>query len=61
MTTMVWHDEFSFTKGCPVMKINASLKEWWWEDFDTMLFVLEVEPKQGSPFADDAIENRMIE
>ena len=43
------------------MKINASLKEWWWEDFDTMLFVLEVEPKQGSPFADDAIENRMIE
>ena len=61
MKTMVWHEGFSFTKGSPVMKINASLKEWWWEDFETMLFDLEADSAQANPLVDDTIEHRMIE
>jgi arylsulfatase A-like enzyme len=61
MRTMVHHPGFSFTKGCPVMKINGALKEWWWEDFDTMLFDLEKDPNQKQPLNDRVVENRMTE
>ncbi|SVB29570.1 uncharacterized protein METZ01_LOCUS182424 [marine metagenome] len=60
MKTMVFHDGFSFTKGSPVMKIDASLKEWWWEDFETMLFDLDTDPRQTNKLVDDPVESRMI-
>lgn len=52
---------FSFTKGCPVLKI----KSFPWEDrnyhqFGTLLFDLEQDPKQENPLNDPVIEERMI-
>ncbi len=60
MATMLWHPGFTFTKGTPVMKIDASLEEWWWEDFETMLFDLDADPEQNKPIKDDIIEAKMV-
>ena len=58
--TMSWHPGFTFTKGTPVMKIDASLEEWWWEDFETMLFDLHNDPEQKIPISDGIIEAKMV-
>lgn len=50
---------FSFTKGCPVMRIRSTP----WVDchsFGTMLFDLATDPKQEHPIRDEAIESKMI-
>ena len=61
MKTMTKHPGFSFTKNTPVMKIDASLKEWWWEDFETMLFDLKVDPGQKTPLANSKVEKQMVD
>ena len=61
MKTMTQHPGFSFTKNTPVMKIDASLKEWWWEDFQTMLFDLQVDPGQKTPLANSKVEKQMVD
>ena len=61
MKTMTKHPGFSFTKNTPVMKIDASLKEWWWEDFETMLFDLQVDPGQKTTLANSKVEKQMVD
>tara|TARA_B100000029_G_scaffold505622_1_gene586614 strand:- start:21 stop:1484 length:1464 start_codon:yes stop_codon:yes gene_type:complete len=61
MKTMTRHAGFSFTKGAPVMKIDASLKAWWWEDFTTRLYDLDNDPSQETPIIEPKIEKRMID
>ena len=58
---------FSFTKGCPVMKIDASgpvhgklMKPEEDERMQTMLFDLENDPKQENPIDDPEVEKMMI-
>jgi len=49
---------FSFTKGCPTMKIPARA----WTNphqFGTLLFDLEQDPAQEHPIEDAAVEERM--
>jgi len=53
-------EPFSFTKGCPVLKIPSR----GWiprHGFETMLFDLESDPGQLSPISDSAVEKRMTE
>lgn len=50
---------FSFTKGVRVLKIKAKEK-YPVQDFGTLLFDLEKDPKQLSPIKDETVENRMI-
>ncbi len=61
--TAVMAPPFPFTKGCPVMRIDAQDRSGWVKahDFGTLLFDIEVDPKQLLPLHDDAIERRMIE
>ncbi|MFP4380672.1 MAG: sulfatase [Candidatus Sumerlaeia bacterium] len=50
---------FSFTKGCPLMKIPSGA----WKDYHaygTMLFDLEKDPEQNHPIDDPEVEERMI-
>jgi hypothetical protein len=50
---------FSFTKGCPVLKIKARA----WTNpypFGTMLFDLQQDPEQESTIDDRAIEETMV-
>ena len=52
---------FSFTKGCPVLRIPGSawggLDEWAWQ---TALYDLATDPKQERPLNDPALEQMMI-
>ena len=60
MSQMTLAEPFSFTKGCPTMKIPA---DYYWAKRDpvgTMLFDLEADPGQEHPFQDPEIEERMI-
>ncbi len=51
---------FSFTKGCPVMKIPG--KAWVSRaPFETLLFDLQNDPGQQHPIQDQAVEARMTE
>lgn len=50
---------FSFTKGCPVMKIAGEI----WggaKDFKHLLFNVENDPGQENPLEDDAAERQML-
>ncbi|MDY7041351.1 MAG: sulfatase [Chloroflexota bacterium] len=52
---------FSFTKGCPVLKVPASnfqIRDPY--RFGTLLFDLQTDPAQEYPFDDEAIEAKMI-
>lgn len=67
MKTAQFHKGFSFTKGCPVMKIKGgygirtlgfpprSLME-----YGTLLYDLETDPQQEHPLDDQETEERMI-
>lgn len=62
MRTMQWHKGFDFTKGCPVMKIDASaFQNAKAHDFGTLLFDTENDPKQLNPMNDPEIEAMMID
>jgi hypothetical protein len=51
---------FAFTKGCPVLKIQA--RSWVNPyEFGTLLFDLQRDPSQQYPMSDPAIEETMIE
>ena len=67
MKTAQFHEGFSFTKGCPVMRIRGgygirtlgfpprSLME-----YGTLLYDLETDPQQEHPLDDPETEERMI-
>jgi arylsulfatase A-like enzyme len=52
---------FSFTKGCPVNRIEGKGFMNKAYEFGTLLFDLETDPQQQNPLQDEAIEARMIE
>lgn len=56
------HPGFSFTKGCPVMRIPC--QDWWmlsWlEELETRLYDLRTDYDQQHPLTDPAIEEQMI-
>lgn len=63
-------DEFSFTKGVPLMKIPASKETsphnscYMYEDhmkYGDLLFDLEADPDQMRPIEDQAVEKRLLE
>jgi len=53
---------FTFTKGCPVNRIDSTpvhgVKAY---NFGTLLFDLHNDPQQQHPIQDEAVEKRMIE
>lgn len=51
---------FSFTKGCPVMKIPGRSGRGNLHRFGNLLFDIEADPEQGHPLRDRDIETRMI-
>jgi len=61
MRTAVMHPPFPFTKGCPVMRIDANQNPSWNNShgFGTLLFDVEKDPRQEHPLQDPAIEQRM--
>lgn len=70
MQTATMAEPFSFTKGCPVMKIDASGgareldtsgKGSEFYEFGTLLFDIENDPEQKHPLQDERVEKRMIE
>jgi len=55
-------DPFSFTKGCRMMKIDATRDGWRGAfRFGSMLFDLEQDPAQEHPLDDPAVEKHMID
>ena len=56
---MTWHEGFSFTKGCPVMRIPAGMggAE---RIFKTQLFDLNKDPGQLNPIRDENTETKLI-
>jgi arylsulfatase A-like enzyme len=55
-------EPFSFTKGCPTLKIAAGGGGW--RDvfrFGTLLYDLQADPGQERPLSDQLVEHRMIE
>ena len=63
MRTMQWHPGFSFTKGCPVMKIKPRGASSSWSravKYGTLLFDIQADPQQMHPLQDKQIEQRMI-
>ena len=62
MRTMNWHKGFSFTKGCPVMQLNASAKHGGAlsHEFGTMLFDLHQDPGQLNPIDSPEKEDELI-
>lgn len=62
LETAVMAKPFKFTKGCPVMRINAGgWKGLNLSEFGTMLFDLENDPYQQNPIHDEQVEKRMID
>ena len=60
MRTAVMHPPFTFTKGCPVMQIEALGARWVdAHKFGTLLFDIERDPRQQTPLRDPAVEQRM--
>lgn len=51
---------FSFTKGCPLLRVRASPFMARAYEFGTMLFDLDSDPDQRSPIQDPSIEERMV-
>ena len=60
LAAMKWHEGFSFTKGCPVMRIPAPGMGRATTEFTTQLFDLKEDPGQVNPIEDQRIEDRMI-
>ncbi|MDD3251339.1 MAG: sulfatase-like hydrolase/transferase [Lachnospiraceae bacterium] len=56
----VLREPFSFTKGCPVLKIKTREK-YPVCGFGTLLYDLEKDPGQTNPIQDTAVEQRMME
>lgn len=65
MRTMEIHKGFSFTKGCPVMKIkdlgHSTGDVTLISEHSTALYDLEIDPKQEKPIDNPEIEKLMIE
>lgn len=64
MRTMQWHGGFSFTKGCPVMKLQGPAGSGSWSQavkYGTLLFDLQTDPHQMHPMQDKQIEQRMTD
>jgi len=63
MRTAVMHPPFSFTKDCPVMRIDTNQNPSWINPhgFDTLLFDIEKDPRQEHPLQDPATEQRMTQ
>jgi arylsulfatase A-like enzyme len=51
---------FTFTKGCPTMRIESGFSCKDTRLFDTMLFDVVADPQQQSPLEDKQIEQRML-
>lgn len=51
---------FSFTKGCPLMKIVKKDKMGDTTKFGSMLFDLETDPDQAHPLEDEIVRKRMM-
>ena len=60
LAAMKWHEGFSFTKGCPVMRIPAPGMARATTEFETQLFDLKQDPGQVNPIENHDIEARMI-
>ncbi|HTL51616.1 MAG TPA: sulfatase [Planctomycetota bacterium] len=56
------HPPFSFTKGCPVVRVPVLNDRKWSkaQEYGTLLFDLEKDPLQNSPLKDAAVEKKMI-
>lgn len=63
-------DDFTFTKGIPLMKIPAETRtspdnsSYWYDrhmQFGDLLFDLKYDPEQNHPIKDEGIEKKMIE
>ncbi len=62
MRTATMSEPFSFTKECPLMRIEADPQKWISaHNFGTLLFDIENDPKQQQPLNDPAVEQRMVE
>jgi arylsulfatase A-like enzyme len=62
MRTAAMAPPFPFTKGCPVMRIDANPGRWTdAHSFGTLLFDQEADSKQEHPLDDRGIEKRMVE
>lgn len=55
---MTLHSPFSFTKGCPVLKIKSK-DRYNVARFGSLLFDLEKDPKQEENIIDEKLENKM--
>ncbi|MHC4914845.1 MAG: hypothetical protein ACYTGB_05080 [Planctomycetota bacterium] len=51
---------FSFTKGCPVLKIPKATSAAYHKQ-GTLLYDTEIDPKQENPLSDPELEKRMID
>ena len=63
MRTATLAEPFSFTKGCPTLRIRADHPQRFpaqAEMFSTMLFDLETDPGQQKPISNPGVEARMI-
>ena len=61
MRTMQWREPFAFTKGCPVMKVQADPGRWVdAHEFGNLLFDTEADPRQEEPPEAPAIAEQMI-
>ncbi|MYD44045.1 MAG: sulfatase-like hydrolase/transferase [Gammaproteobacteria bacterium] len=60
LKNMQWHEGFSFTKGCPVMRIPAPGMARTTQEFTTQLFDLRADPKQETPIENREVEERLI-
>ncbi|MCY3796994.1 MAG: sulfatase-like hydrolase/transferase [Chloroflexi bacterium] len=52
---------FSFTKGCPTLKIGAKRAPLWIPFYETLLFDLASDPGQLNPIEDASVETDMID
>ena len=68
-TDKVLSDDFSFTKGVPVMKIPATPESsphntcYMYDDhlkYGDLLFDLQTDPKEETPIQDPDVESRML-
>jgi hypothetical protein len=56
---MSWNEPFSFPKGCPLMRIPASIPSGWYHDLSTRLYDVESDPEQERPIEDEVLEAEM--
>ena len=56
LKTAQMHPGFGFTKGCPVMRIDAGKRNF---KFGDLLYDLEKDPQQLQPIEDEAVKARL--